>query len=96
MNNQLINKIFSAKYFYPVIAISIINIFIFLVKYTDIIAQINTIQFKKPIKDKYVIYECTNENLCGGWGDRLKGIMSSYAWSLITNRKFLIKHTRPC
>ena len=21
---------------------------------------------------KYVVYECTNEGLCGGWADRLK------------------------
>jgi hypothetical protein len=45
---------------------------------------------------KYVVYECTNENICGGWGDRLKGIMSAYAISLLTDRYFLIYHIRPC
>jgi hypothetical protein len=45
---------------------------------------------------KYVVYECTNENICGGWGDRLKGIMSAYAISLLTDRYFLIYHVRPC
>lgn len=45
---------------------------------------------------KYVIYECTNDEICGGWADRLKGIMSAYAWSLITNREFLINIQKPC
>ena len=45
---------------------------------------------------KYVVYECTNEILCGGWGDRLKGIMSAYAISLLTDRYLLIYHVKPC
>jgi len=45
---------------------------------------------------KYVVYECTKERLCGGWADRLKGIMSAYAVSLLTDRYFLIYHDRPC
>lgn len=45
---------------------------------------------------KYVVYECTNGRLCGGWADRLKGIMSAYAWSLITNRTLLVNIIRPC
>jgi len=44
----------------------------------------------------YVVYECTNEILCGGWGDRLKGIMSAYAISLLTDRYLLIYHVKPC
>ena len=56
----------------------------------------NIINPIRPAKNRFVVYECTNKHLCGGWADRLKGIMSSYAWSLITNRKFLIRHTRPC
>lgn len=43
---------------------------------------------------KYILYECVD--LCGGWADRLKGIMSVYAWSLITNRQFRIYTTHPC
>jgi hypothetical protein len=45
---------------------------------------------------KYVVYECTNEIYCGGWGDRLKGIMSAYAISLLTDRYLLIYHVKPC
>jgi hypothetical protein len=56
-----------------------------------------TIYFSKNVSDKkYIVYECTNENICGGWGDRLKGIMSAYAISLLTDRYFLIYHVRPC
>ena len=50
------------------------------------------------INDKYVIYECIDDNgwLCGGWADRLKGIMSAYAWALLTNRKLILDVTKPC
>ena len=44
---------------------------------------------------KWLIYEC-NEPECGGWADRLKGIMSIYALSLMTRRQFLIDMQSPC
>ncbi|XP_041369818.1 uncharacterized protein LOC121383787 [Gigantopelta aegis] len=44
---------------------------------------------------RYIIYECNKNGLCGGWGDRLKGIVSSYLISLITNRTFGISITAP-
>ena len=48
-------------------------------------------------ENKYVQYVCTSTNhVCGGWADRLKGILASYALSLILDRKFLIKITQPC
>jgi hypothetical protein len=52
--------------------------------------------FKVDIIDsrKYVQYSCPE--VCGGFADRLKGILSSYAWSLITNRSFLIDMRFPC
>ena len=46
------------------------------------------------IPNKYLIYECKFH--CGGWADRLKGIMSVYALSLLTNRHFLIDIRTPC
>lgn len=49
---------------------------------------------KKSIK--VLRYVCDNERLCGGWGDRLKGIVSLYAWSLLTNRRFELKMNVPC
>ena len=41
-----------------------------------------------------VRYLCTN--FCPGWGDQLKGIISAYAWSLLTNRYFEIPMAAPC
>ena len=46
-------------------------------------------------KIKYLIYECVNKH-CSGWADRIKGIMTSYALSLLMDRKFLIRMTKPC
>jgi hypothetical protein len=43
---------------------------------------------------KYVQYICDYK--CGGWGDRLKGIMSSFMLSLVLGRRFLIKIEHPC
>jgi hypothetical protein len=45
--------------------------------------------------EKYVVLECIEDKvwLCGGWADRLKGIMSAYAWSLISGRKLIIHIT---
>ena len=51
---------------------------------------------KNESDKKYVVYECTKKKLCGGWGDRLKGIMSAYAISLLTDRYLLIYHAKPC
>lgn len=45
---------------------------------------------------KYVLYECSNRELCGGLVDRFKGIMNAYAWSLFTDRYLIIKITKPC
>jgi hypothetical protein len=56
----------------------------------------NIYSSKNESDKKYVVYECTNEILCGGWGDRLKGIMSAYAISLLTDRYLLIYHVKPC
>jgi hypothetical protein len=56
----------------------------------------NIYSSKNESDKKYVVYECTNEILCGGWGDRLKGIMSAYALSLLTDRYLLIYHVKPC
>lgn len=51
-----------------------------------------------PNLPKYIRYECVKSPLsgCGGWADRVKGILSVYAWGLLTNRKFLIKFEDPC
>lgn len=56
----------------------------------------NIYSSKNESDKKYVVYECTRKKLCGGWGDRLKGIMSAYAISLLTDRYLLIYHVKPC
>ena len=48
----------------------------------------------RPSK-KYLRYECDGSG-CGGWADRLKGILSSYAFALLTDRQFSLKMTQPC
>jgi hypothetical protein len=48
------------------------------------------IAFECDIHSKYGKYDC------GGWSDRLKGIMAAYVWSLLTNRTFIINIARPC
>ncbi len=45
--------------------------------------------------NKYIVFECI-EGQCRGWADRLKGILSAYAWSLITDRRFYININKPC
>ncbi len=47
-----------------------------------------------PRPNRHLVYYC--DGWCGGWGDRLKGIMSSYAWALLTKRSFVIRITQPC
>ena len=52
---------------------------------------------KKLQTNKYIVYECIEGmGLCGGWGDRLKGIYSAYAWSLVSGRRFYINIKKPC
>ena len=48
---------------------------------------------------RYMMYRCDQAldmDLCGGFGDRLKGILDTYLWSLMVNRTFVIRITRPC
>jgi hypothetical protein len=48
-------------------------------------------------KNKYIRYECGGSNsLCGGWADRLRGLMGAYMWSIFTKREFLIDMDYPC
>ncbi|XP_046546615.1 uncharacterized protein LOC124256687 isoform X2 [Haliotis rubra] len=46
---------------------------------------------------KYLIYRCAKSNVCGGWSDRLKGILMGFYISMATRRKFGIDITSlPC
>jgi hypothetical protein len=45
-------------------------------------------------RQKYIHYEC--KYACGGWADRLKGILSAHAWALLTDRHLVIDIESPC
>ena len=44
--------------------------------------------------NKFIIFECKQN--CGGLADRLKGIMTSYAISLLAQRQLIINIEQPC
>ena len=46
------------------------------------------------LSNKTMIYSC--RSFCGGWGDRLRGILSVYVLALLTDRRFLIDMSYPC
>ena len=46
-------------------------------------------------KNKYIRFECKRP-FCGGWADRLRGLMSAYIWAIFTKREFLIDVDYPC
>jgi len=43
---------------------------------------------------RFLVYRC--KNVCGGWGDRLKGITTMFLLAQLTNRTFLIDMPKPC
>ena len=47
-------------------------------------------------KRNYIVHLCRKGDNCRGWGDRQKGIISSYLLALLTNRFFVIVHDDPC
>ena len=52
--------------------------------------------FPKVKSHRMMIYTCNGKTLCGGWGDRLKGIFSVYFLSVLQNRTFGIEIRKPC
>ncbi|XP_076438921.1 uncharacterized protein LOC143277866 [Babylonia areolata] len=49
-----------------------------------------------PPRQRYIIYLCTGNMTCCGWGDRQHGILSAYLISLVTNRTFGVDMSIPC
>lgn len=47
-------------------------------------------------KLQYLIYLCDSARPCGGWGDRQRGLVSSFVLASITGRKFGVIMTSPC
>ena len=70
-----LSKYFIKKYFLFSLSI-ILFIYYALFRYeqTNETQQNKIVQNDEINKKKYVVYECTSENLCGGWADRLKGL----------------------
>ncbi|XP_033755998.1 uncharacterized protein LOC117338778 [Pecten maximus] len=48
----------------------------------------------KTFTSGYMVYTCNNESSvqCGGWSDRLSGILSTFVIALLTKQRFLIHH----
>ena len=53
-------------------------------------------QFPIIESERFMIYTCSGSGLCGGWGDRLRGLYSVYLLSVLQNRSFGIEMNRPC
>ncbi|KAK6186523.1 hypothetical protein SNE40_008547 [Patella caerulea] len=47
-------------------------------------------------KDKYFVYSCRRGMVCGGWGDRQKGVIAVYLMANATNSQFRIEIEKPC
>ncbi|CAH1776268.1 unnamed protein product [Owenia fusiformis] len=66
----------------------------------DLMANNSDVLHKTDHEHKpYMVYECSKEvprRVCGGLGDRIKGITVTYIWALLTNRSFIIRHEIPC
>ena len=45
---------------------------------------------------RFLVYVCDAESLCGGWGDRQRGIMSTYFLSRLVGRQMKIIMPTPC
>ncbi|XP_060063147.1 uncharacterized protein LOC132543648 [Ylistrum balloti] len=46
----------------------------------------------------YIVYDCSKRHmgLCGGWSDRLSGILSTFGIAIVARRHFKINHDKPC
>lgn len=84
-NNRKMKQIivFQAKIFLVLLLIIFLNFYL----------KSNTNLYKH--KQKFILYNC-KDFLYAGFGDQLKGLMSTHALSLLTNRRLLIKMTKKC
>lgn len=59
--------------------------------------KFNTTKFKHNCENKrFIAYMCVKGHACGGFGDRLKGIISTFLLAELLNRTFVIIHNDPC
>ena len=47
-------------------------------------------------KMKFLVFVCSGWQPCGGWGDRQRGIVSTYILAVLMNRTFSIILDKPC
>lgn len=64
----------------------------------NIIGQFMSTRYKGPRGGSYIVYDCSinRRGQCGGWADRLSGILTTFVIALLTNKTFLINHDNPC
>ena len=49
--------------------------------------------------ERFIMYRCDqqkDQHDCGGLGDRFKGILAAYLWSILDNRTLIVQINRPC
>ncbi|XP_070212692.1 uncharacterized protein [Littorina saxatilis] len=51
---------------------------------------------RETYRPKYVIYLCDSARSCGGWGDRQRGLVSTFLLAHVTGRRFGVNMTSPC
>ena len=44
----------------------------------------------------FLVFLCSERQVCGGWGDRQKGIISTYLLAMLMNRTFSMMIDKPC
>lgn len=64
----------------------------------NIIGSFMSTEYKGRRRGSYIVYDCSRTRLgsCGGWSDRLSGILTTFVIALLTNQTFLINHDKPC
>ena len=65
-------------------------------KENDMYGEYFSKYFPKVKNQRMMIYKCNGRSLCGGWGDRLRGLYSVYFLSILKNMTFGIEITKPC
>ncbi|CAD5118173.1 DgyrCDS6904 [Dimorphilus gyrociliatus] len=46
--------------------------------------------------NRYILYECASNMACGGWSNRLYGIVALYILAIMYDRSIVVKMDRPC
>ena len=61
------------------------------------VSNFYTTEFQHNCENRHFIaYVCIKDHECGGYGDRLKGIISTFLLAEFLNRTFVIIHKDPC